>query len=105
PRTAVPFVTPAVRLPPPAAAVLDPNPLATDVGPIPAIDRRRREEEGMLLAVISNAIANDEAGIADRFRHREDFEFSQRKIAERVEIVHLAAHPKEGVLGAVSRGR
>lgn len=41
--TAMPLVTPAVCLPPPAATVLDPNPLATNIRPIAAIDRRGRE--------------------------------------------------------------
>ena len=36
------------------------------------------------------------------FADRQDLEVAQGKIAERVEIVHLAAHVKERVLGAVT---
>jgi hypothetical protein len=59
----------------------------------------------MFLPAIGNAIANDKAGIADRLCHRQDLEVGKGKIAERVEIVHLAAHPKEGMLGAVGQSR
>jgi hypothetical protein len=79
--------------------------LATYIRPIAAIDLRWREQERMFLPAIGDAVANDEAGIADRFRDRQDLELGQGKIAERVEIVHLAAHIKEGMLGAVSQSR
>ena len=59
----------------------------------------------MFLSAIGNAVANDEAGIADRLRHRQDLELRHGKIAKRVEIVHLTAHPKEGMLGAVGQSR
>jgi hypothetical protein len=101
---AMPLVTTAIRFPPPAAAFLDPDPLAADVRPIPAIDRRRRQQKGMFLPVQRHALADDEARIGDCFRHRQDLEVAQGKIAECVEIVHLALDEKEGVLRVVSGG-
>jgi hypothetical protein len=94
-----------IRFPPPAATFLDPDPLAADVRPIPTIDRRRRQQEGVFFVVQRHALADDKARIGDRFRHRQDFEIAQGKIAQRVEIVHLAAHEKERVLHVLSGGR
>ena len=59
----------------------------------------------MFLPAIRNAVADDEAGITDRFCDRQDLKLGEGKVAKRVEIVHLAAHPKEGVLGAVRQSR
>ena len=39
------------------------------------------------------------------FAERQDLEVGQGKIAERVEIVHLPAHVKERMLGAVTERR
>jgi hypothetical protein len=55
----------------------------------------------MFFPAVGDAVANNQAGIADRFRDRQDLELGQGKVAERVEIVHLAAYIKEGMLGAV----
>ena len=59
----------------------------------------------MLLAIGSDPLANDEAGIANRPGHRQDLEVALGKIAQRVEIKHLAVGVKECALGVVTRGR
>ena len=102
---AVPFVAAATLLPPPAAAFLNPNPLTTQVGPLPAGHLERREHKGMLVAIGRDSLTDDNAGIADRFRHCQDTEIALRKIAKRVEIKQLAVGVKECVLGVVTRGR
>jgi hypothetical protein len=101
----MPFVTTAIRFPPPAAAFLDPNPLATHVRPCPSVHRRGRKQKGVLVAVVSDSLADDETGITDRRRDRKDAEAARRKIAKRVEIKHLAVGVKERVLGVVARRR
>jgi hypothetical protein len=98
----VPFVATTAGLPPPAAAYLDPNPLATIVGPLASIDSQRCKQKGMLLAVASDPLANNQARIADRLGHRQDVEVARGKIAKRVEIKHLAVRIKERVVGAVA---
>ena len=57
----------------------------------------------MLVARVSDSLPNDDAGIVDRLRNRKDFEVALRKVAERVEIKHLAVGVKERVLGVVVR--
>jgi hypothetical protein len=59
----------------------------------------------VFFAVRRNPLPNDVAGIADRFRRRQNLEIRQGKIAEGVEIIHLAADIQEGVLGAVTERR
>jgi hypothetical protein len=98
----VPFVATTAGLPPPAAAYLDPNPLATIVGPLASIDSQRCKQKGVLLAVASDPLANNQARIADRLGHRQDVEVARGKIAKRVEIKHLAVRIKERVVGAVA---
>lgn len=49
--SAVPFVTSTTGLPPPATALLNPNPLTANILPLPTIDRRWRKQECVLLAV------------------------------------------------------
>ena len=58
----------------------------------------------MLIAVVSDSLANDETGITDRRRDRKDAEAARRKITKRVEIKHLAVGVKKRVLGVVARG-
>lgn len=58
----------------------------------------------MFLAVVRDPLANDEAGIADRSGHRQNFEVALGKIAQRVEIKHLAVRVKERALRVVTRG-
>jgi hypothetical protein len=70
-----------------------------------SIDWQRCKQEGVLLAIGSDPLANDEAGIADRPGHRQDLEVALGKIAQRVEIKHLAVGVKERALGVVARGR
>jgi hypothetical protein len=101
-----PFVTTATRFPTPSAPVLFPNPLATFVIPLSARDADRRHLERVLVAVLGDSVTDDDAGITDRSRDSKSFEVGLRKIAERVEIVHLVADIKKRVLGIVScRGR
>ena len=58
----------------------------------------------MLAASGRDSLADDNAGIVDGSRHRQDAEIARRKIAERVEIKHLALGEKERVLRVVARG-
>lgn len=101
-RRAMPFVTATAGLPPPAAALLNPNPLTTIVGPIPSHHGHRREQKGVLLAVGRDSPADDQAGITDRGRDGQDLEAALGRIAKRVEIKHLAVRVKECVLGVVA---
>ena len=59
----------------------------------------------MLVSVVGDSIANDDAGIVDRFGDGQDFEVTLRKIAERIEIEHLTVGVKERVLGVVTGER
>lgn len=59
----------------------------------------------MLVAVVSDSLANDETGITDRRRDRKHAEVARRKITKCVEIKDLAVGPKKRVLGVVARGR
>ena len=56
-----PFVTTATRLPAPASAVLLPNPLTTFVIPLPARDLDWGELKGVFVAILGDAVANDDA--------------------------------------------
>ncbi len=64
-RRAMPFIAAAPFFPPPAAAVLNPNPLATLIVPLPAGDGERCEPEGVFIAILGDAVADNHAGIAD----------------------------------------
>lgn len=99
--TAMPLVTVAAILPPPATALLFPNPLTTRITPSTAIDRCRRHQEGMLLAVESYAFANNFEAVIDCLGDNQHFEITGGKIAKQVEIVHLPIDKKEGVFGLV----
>ena len=101
----MPRITMALRVPPPAAPFLDPDPFAALVSPVPAVHRRRRHQECVFLSIVRRAFPDDVARIADRFRRAQDLEIARGQIAERVEIVHLAVDVKERVLGPVTRRR
>ena len=58
----------------------------------------------MLLAIGRDSFANDEARIADRSGHRQNLEVALGKIAQGVEVKHLAVRVKERALGVVTRG-
>lgn len=101
---AMPFVTTAIRFPPPAAALLLPNPLTACVRPSAAIHGQRRKQKGVFVAVARESPANDQTGITDRGRDRKHFEAGGRRIAKGVEIVHLPTDVKKCVLGIIGRG-
>ena len=101
----MPFVATTTRFPPPTAAVLNPNPLAALVVPLPSGHFERRQLESVLVTVGGNSIADDDAGIADCSCDTQDFEIALGEIAQRVEIVHLVAGIKKGVLGIVGGRR
>ena len=96
-----PFVTTAIRLPAPAPSVLFPNPLATVIVPLPTSDLERRQFESVLIAIGGDSIADDDAGITDCPRDRQNFETALGKIAERVEVVHFVDIKKSvfGIIG------
>jgi hypothetical protein len=100
----MPFVTTAIRFPPPAAALLLPNPLAASVRPGAAHYGQWRKQKGVFVAVGRDSPANDQAGITDRGRDRKHFEAGGGRIAKGVEIVHLPTDVKECVLGIIGRG-
>lgn len=104
-RRAVPFIAAATFFPPPSAPVLFPNPLATIIGPLPARDSDRRHLERVLVTVLGQSVADDDARIADRPRDRQHFELALSKITEIVQIVHLIFDEQERVLGIVARCR
>lgn len=101
----MPFVTTAAFFPPPTAAILFPNPLATIVSPLSAGDLDRCHLERVFVAVLGDTIADDDAGIANRSRDRQNLELALTEIAEHVQIVHFVADVEERVLGIVARGR
>src|SRR5207248_721966 len=101
-RTAVPLITPAIALPPPAAVILFPNPLTTRITPPPAIHRCWCQQKRMLVTVQRDSFANNVQTIIDRFGDREHLKVALRKIAEEVEIVHLAFDPNERMLRTIS---
>jgi hypothetical protein len=78
PRGTVPFVTTTTGFPPPSAPLLLPNPLTTRVTPSPAINRRRRQHESMLVAVESYAFADNVQAIVDRLGDSQHFEIARR---------------------------
>ena len=104
-RRPTPFVTTAIRLPAPAPVVLFPNPLTTFIIPLPAGNSDRRHLESVFVAILGDSVADDDAGIADRSRDRQDLEVALGKIAEHVEIVHFVTDIKERVFGIVAGGR
>ena len=71
--------------------------------PLSARHTLRRQFECVLVAVLSNAVADNDQRIADRARDGQDFEIRLGKIAEVVEIVHLVLNKKKGVFGIVGR--
>lgn len=85
--------------------MLNPNPLATLIMPLPAGNLHRRQLESVFIAVLSNAVADNDQRIADRARDGQNFEIRLRKIAEIVEIVHFVLNKKERVLGIIGGSR
>jgi hypothetical protein len=55
----------------------------------------------MFVAIVSDSVADDHAGIADRSCDHEDFEATLGKIAEVVQIVHFVADIKKSVFGII----
>jgi hypothetical protein len=78
----MPFIAMATGLEPPSTILLLPNPLATSVAPLPAIDRRRSQQESMLVSLGCDAFTNDEAAIIDRLGGSQNFEVAGREIAK-----------------------
>jgi hypothetical protein len=103
-RWSMPAITTATFFPPPAAAVLDPDPLTTLIMPLPASDRLGRQFESVFVAVLGDSVADDHARITDGPRDSKNFEISLGKIAERVQIVHFVFDKEKSVLRVVSRG-
>ena len=95
----------ATRVPLPSTALLLPNPLTTRVTPSTAIDRCRRHQKGMLLAVESYAFADNLEAVIDRLGDSENFEVTSGKVAKQIEIVHLTVHIQEGMFGFVAESR
>lgn len=115
-RRAVPAVATAIGFPPPVAAILDPAPFAsaigrvtssqaTEISPMPAVHRDRREHEGVGRAVIRDAFAHDYTGIVDGLGDGEHAEIAPRKISDGVEIGHFSVGKKEGMHAAVFHRR
>jgi hypothetical protein len=77
-RTAVPLITAAVTFPPPATAILFPNPLATRVAPPATVNRRWGHQERMFVAIGGDTFANDVQAIVYAFGDRQDFEIAGR---------------------------
>jgi hypothetical protein len=83
---------------------LFPNPLATVIVPLATSDLDRSQLESVFVAIGGNSVTDDDAGIANRPRDRQDFETAPRKIAERVEVVHFV-DIKKSVFGIVGGSR
>lgn len=82
--TAVPLITAAVTLPPPAAVILLPNPLATGITPTATIHCRGCQQKGVLVSIQRNSLADDAQAVIDRCGGGEDFEVALRKIAKEI---------------------
>lgn len=104
-RWPMPAITTATFFPPPAAAVLNPDPLTTLIMPLPASDRLGRQFESVFVAVLGDSVADDHARITDGPRDSQHFEISLGKIAKRVEVIHFVFDKKKSVLRIVGRGR
>ena len=104
---------PAASLEPPAASGLDPYPVVVSVGPLTnrsvGCDRRFLnghaffgcEKKSVLLAIGGNPFASDETCVVNGLGHGQDLEVARRKIADRVEIEHLAICKEERVNGTI----
>ena len=103
-RGTVPFVATAIRFPPPATALLHPNPLATRITPSSAADRSRGEHEGVLLAVQRDSVTDNDAAVINGFGEHQDLEIARGQVAERVQIEHLPLGEKKSVLGVFLGG-
>ena len=102
---AVPFETTTIFLPPPATALVNPNPLTTSVRPLPTLHRQGREHECVLVTVARDSFSNNHARIVDRLSHGKNLEAALRKIAKRIQVKHLAIHEKKCMLRVVAGGR
>ena len=98
----MPSVATAIFFPPPAAALLNPNPLAALIIPLTSRYAERRKHKRMLVTVLGDSVANNDTRIADCSRDRQNFEIALREIAQCVEIEHLIAGIKKGVFGIVA---
>jgi hypothetical protein len=103
-RRSTPFVTTATGFPAPAPSVLFPNPLTTFIVPLSAGDLYRRELKSVFVTVFRDSVADDNAGITDCSRDRQNFELALGKITERVEIVHFVADIQKRVFGIIAGG-
>ena len=65
-------------------------------------DLYRRELKSVFITVFRDSVADDDAGITDRSRDRQSFEFALGKITERVEVVHLVTDIQERVFRVVT---
>ena len=101
----MPPITTTTLFPPPAAALLDPEPLATLIAPLPTGNGLGRQFERVLVAVLSDSVADNHARITDGPRDRQHLEISLGKIAQRVEVVHFVFDKKKSVFGIVGGGR
>src|ERR1700736_3930784 len=101
---AVPSVATAIFFPPPAAALLNPNPLAALIVPLTSRYGQRRQHKRVLVAVVGDSVADDDARIAYCSRDRQNLEIALGKIAQRIEIEHLIADIKKGVFGIIAGG-
>jgi hypothetical protein len=73
--------------------------------PLPARHTLRHEFERVFVAILGDAVADDDHRVADRARDGENFEICLGKIAEIVEIVHFVFDKEKCVLRIVGRGR
>ena len=69
--------------------------------PLPTSDPDWRQFESVFVAIGGDAVADDDAGIADRPRDCQNLETALGKIAERVEVVHFVDIKKSvfGIIG------
>lgn len=70
--------------------------------PLSPSDPNRRHLERVLVTILGESVADNDARIADCSRDGQDFEFTLREIAEHVEIVHFVADIKERMLGVIA---
>ena len=104
-RRPVPDVRLTIGFPPPTAILLFPNPLTANIRPAAAIHVCGRKHKGVFLALIREALTDNNARVVNRFCDRQDLEVAVSKVAQRVQVIDVAAHVEKRMLSIILQSR